>query len=189
MLINDILDLSKIESGTVVVDIGDVRMEDLQAYVERTFRHVAEAKSVDFSISLNPSLPNSVLTDARRLQQILKNLLANAFKFTHRGRVTLEIAPTTSGWSNSHEDLNRAGQVLAFSVTDTGVGISEAARGRIFEPFTQGDSSTTRRHAGTGLGLAAGRTAHSGLFTGASGFSAVAGPRFHVGSAHVRNTA
>src|SRR5207253_1172894 len=107
MLINDILDLSKIESGTVVVDVGEVRLDDLHSYVERTFRHVAEAKSVDFHISLAPKLPASVFTDAKRLQQVLKNLLSNAFKFTHQGRVTLAIEPVQSGWNPENEDLNR----------------------------------------------------------------------------------
>ena len=93
MLINDILDLSKIESGTVVVDPTELRLDDLQRYVERTFRHVAEAKNVDFFIRLDPRLPKSMFTDAKRLQQILKNLLSNAFKFTHQGQVTLSIEP------------------------------------------------------------------------------------------------
>ena len=87
MLINDILDLSKIESGTVVVDVGELRLDDLQRYVERTFRHVAEAKNVDFlDRSSTRSCRESMLTDAKRLQQIIKNLLSNAFKFTHQGR-------------------------------------------------------------------------------------------------------
>src|SRR5437879_9063106 len=86
LLINDILDLSKIESGTVVVDIGELRLADLHNYVDRTFRHVAESKGVDFQIVLDPNLPKSLLTDAKRLQQVIKNLLSNAFKFTHNGR-------------------------------------------------------------------------------------------------------
>src|SRR5207245_951211 len=88
-LINDILDLSKIESGTVVVDIGEVRLGDLHNYVERTFRHVAESKGVDFLIEMDSSLTKSLFTDAKRLQQVLKNLLSNAFKFTHQGQVSL----------------------------------------------------------------------------------------------------
>src|SRR5919201_1508032 len=91
MLINDILDLSKIESGTVVVDVGEVRLDDLHGYVERTFRHMAESKNVDFLIRLAPDLPKSVFTDAKRLQQVIKNLLSNAFKFTHYGQVTLNV--------------------------------------------------------------------------------------------------
>ena len=85
MLINDILDLSKIESGTVAVDVSELRLDDLQRYVERTFRHVAESKHVDFVMQLDPPLPKSMVTDVKRLQQIIKNLLSNAFKFTHAG--------------------------------------------------------------------------------------------------------
>src|SRR4051812_46889797 len=123
MLINDILDLSKIESGTVVVDTGELRLNELQRYVERTFRHVAEAKHVDFIIKLDTRLPQSMITDAKRLQQIIKNLLSNSFKFTHHGEVTLTIEPATSGWNPENEDLNRAADVVAFSVSDTGIGI------------------------------------------------------------------
>src|SRR5436189_3803472 len=96
MLINDILDLSKIESGTVVVDVGEIRLDDLHNYVERTFRHVAESKNVGFFIQLASAVPPSVFTDAKRLQQVLKNLLSNAFKFTHRGQVTLSVEPVRS---------------------------------------------------------------------------------------------
>src|SRR5438034_1715348 len=81
-LINDILDLSKIESGTVIVDVGDVGFYDLQDYVDRTFRHVAENKKLEFAVDIAPNVPRSLHTDAKRLQQILKNLLSNAFKFT-----------------------------------------------------------------------------------------------------------
>src|SRR5437764_14396774 len=97
MLINDILDLSKIESGTVVVDAGDLRLDDLHGYVERTFRHVAESKTVDFLIRFDPRLPRTMYTDAKRLQQIIKNLLSNAFKFTHHDQVTLSVEPVRDG--------------------------------------------------------------------------------------------
>jgi len=157
MLINDILDLSKIESGTVVVDVNDLRLSDLQLYVERTFRHVAEAKSVDFMIHTGMNLPTSMVTDVKRLQQILKNLLSNAFKFTHQGHVTLTIEEVFSGWSPDNEDLNRAQQVLAFGVADTGIGISGDKQQIIFEAFQQADGSTSRKYGGTGLGLAISR--------------------------------
>src|SRR5262249_12707436 len=120
MLINDILDLSKIESGTVVVDASEVRLDDLRAYVERTLPHVAESKDLEFDIELDAQLPGSLFTDAKRLQQVIKNLLSNAFKFTHHGRVALSIEPAEAGWSMDHDDLNRAPTVLAFTVTDTG---------------------------------------------------------------------
>ncbi|OOG38014.1 hybrid sensor histidine kinase/response regulator [Polaromonas sp. A23] len=157
MLINDILDLSKIESGTVVVDISEIRLSDLQQYVERTFRHVAEAKNVEFLITNGAELPTSMITDLKRLQQILKNLLSNAFKFTHQGHVALAIEEAYSGWSSDHDELNRAQQVLSFTVTDTGIGISADKQQIIFEAFQQADGSTSRKYGGTGLGLAISR--------------------------------
>jgi len=156
-LINDILDLSKIESGTVAVDVGELRFDELQRYVERTFRHVAESKNVRFSIRLDPSLPKSMFTDVKRLQQIIKNLLSNAFKFTHQGEVTLAIQPTGAGWSADNDDLNRTSEVLAFSVSDTGIGIPLDKQQIVFEAFQQVDGSTSRKYGGTGLGLAISR--------------------------------
>jgi signal transduction histidine kinase/CheY-like chemotaxis protein len=157
MLINDILDLSKIESGTVVVDAGELRLADLHGYVERTFRHVAESKGVEFTIELRPDLPKAVFTDSKRLQQVIKNLLSNSFKFTHQGRVMLMVEPARDGWSPENDDLNRAPTVLAFSVSDTGIGISQDKQQIIFEAFQQADGSTSRKYGGTGLGLAISR--------------------------------
>ncbi len=157
MLINDILDLSKIESGTVAVDVGEVRLDELQRFVERTFRHVAETKGLTFEIRMDPHLPKSISTDAKRLQQILRNLLSNAFKFTHKGEVNLIIRPATAGWSADNEDLNRASDVLEFSVSDTGIGIPTDKQQIIFEAFQQADGSTSRKYGGTGLGLAISR--------------------------------
>jgi HAMP domain-containing protein/signal transduction histidine kinase/CheY-like chemotaxis protein len=157
MLINDILDLSKIESGTVVVDAGELRLSDLHSYVERTFRHVAESKGVEFTIELSPDLPKSVFTDSKRLQQVIKNLLSNSFKFTHQGRVSLMVEPARDGWSPENDELNRAPTVLTFSVSDTGIGISHDKQQIIFEAFQQADGSTSRKYGGTGLGLAISR--------------------------------
>ncbi|MDB5351480.1 MAG: diguanylate cyclase [Planctomycetota bacterium] len=157
MLINDILDLSKIESGTVVVDVGELQLSDLHNYVERTFRHVAESKGVDFLIELRPGLPRSLFTDAKRLQQVIKNLLSNAFKFTHQGKVSLTLEQVRGGWNHDNEDLNRAPSVLAISVADTGIGISPDKQQIIFEAFQQADGSTSRKYGGTGLGLAISR--------------------------------
>ncbi|HLK86246.1 MAG TPA: response regulator, partial [Candidatus Binataceae bacterium] len=157
MLINDILDLSKIESGTVVVDPSEVEFHELQQYVERTFRHVAEAKNVDFLTRLDSRLPDSMLTDSKKLQQIIKNLLSNAFKFTQSGQVNLSIEVAQAGWNPDNEELNRAGNVIAFSVADTGIGIAPDKQQIIFEAFQQADGSTSRKYGGTGLGLAISR--------------------------------
>jgi signal transduction histidine kinase/DNA-binding response OmpR family regulator/HAMP domain-containing protein len=156
-LINDILDLSKIESGTVMVDVADIGFEELQDYVDRTFRHVAENKRLDFEINFAPQLPRGVQTDAKRLQQILKNLLSNAFKFTDKGKVSLDISIAEHGWSSENDSLNRARSVLAFTVNDTGIGIPPEKQQIIFEAFQQADGSTSRKYGGTGLGLAISR--------------------------------
>ena len=157
MLINDILDLSKIESGTVQVDVSELRLDDLRRSVDRSFRHVAESKHVGFAINVLQPLPKTMVTDVKRLQQIIKNLLSNAFKFTHHGQVTLTITQADSGWSRENEDLNRAPVVLAFAVADTGIGIPPDKQQIIFEAFQQADGSTSRKYGGTGLGLAISR--------------------------------
>ena len=156
-LINDILDLSKIESGTVTLEVSETRFRVLSTYVERTFRHMAEAKLVKFFIDLDQSLPAGMMTDTTRLQQILKNLLSNAFKFTAHGEVRLNIGVVKGGWSSDHQFLGHADAVIAFSVTDTGVGISSDKLQLIFEAFQQADGSTARRYGGTGLGLSISR--------------------------------
>ena len=157
MLINDILDLSKIESGTVAVDVRELRLTDLHNYVERTFRHVAESKSLEFLVDVDPSVPDTMLTDAKRLQQVIKNLLANAFKFTRQGRVSLRISRTRAGAYPDSESLRSAGAILAFAVSDTGIGIPTDKQHIIFEAFQQADGSTSRKYGGTGLGLAISR--------------------------------
>jgi CheY-like chemotaxis protein len=125
--------------------------------VERGFRHFAESKHVDFVVELKHPLPKTMVTDVKRLQQIIKNLLSNAFKFTHEGQVTFSIATATRGWSVDNDELHRAGSVLAFSVRDTGIGISPDKQQIIFEAFQQADGSTSRKYGGTGLGLAISR--------------------------------
>jgi len=156
-LINDILDLSKIESGTVTVDVEEVRFRELGEYVERTFRHVAEAKGLNFEIDVDTELPRNMFTDGQRLEQVIRNMLSNAFKFTESGRVTFSVAEVTEGWSADRETLNHARAVIAFSVSDTGIGIPPEKQQIIFEPFQQADGSTSRRYGGTGLGLAISR--------------------------------
>jgi HAMP domain-containing protein/CheY-like chemotaxis protein/signal transduction histidine kinase len=156
-LINDILDLSKIESGTVTLDVSEYRFSNLRNYVDRTFRHMAEAKHLGFTVELADNLPTAVMTDTTRLQQVLKNLLSNAFKFTSHGNVSLMISLVTSGWTADHPHLLHADAVLAFSVCDTGVGIPSDKLQLIFEAFQQADGSTARKYGGTGLGLSISR--------------------------------
>jgi len=156
-LINDILDLSKIESGTVVVDPADVSFSELRDYIDRTFRHVAETAGLTFEIAFSESLPEALFTDAKRLQQVIKNLLSNAFKFTTSGSVTFRARRARSGWSAENDSLNHADQVVAFSVRDTGIGIAADKQQIIFEAFQQADGSTSRKYGGTGLGLAISR--------------------------------
>jgi len=156
-LINDILDLSKIESGMMSVALSDVPFHEVAETTERMFRQMANDKGLEFKVDLDPNLPPSIRTDPTRLQQVLKNLLGNAFKFTDRGGVTLRVATALSGWSPQHDVLDRASSVIAFSVTDTGIGIPDDKQRIIFEAFQQADASTTRKFGGTGLGLSISR--------------------------------
>ncbi|HEY9712344.1 MAG TPA: ATP-binding protein, partial [Chroococcales cyanobacterium] len=152
-LINDILDLSKIESGTISSEVGEVFIADLKESVARNFTQLAENKSLDFDITVGPDVPNSITTDSKRLQQILKNLLANAFKFTEEGSVSLDISVVESGWNPESASLNAAPKVIAFAVSDSGIGIPKDKQRIIFEAFQQADGSTSRKYGGTGLGL------------------------------------
>ncbi|MFC4424964.1 response regulator [Deinococcus navajonensis] len=156
-LINDILDLSKIESGTVSADLTEVPLRGVRDAVETTFAHVASDKGVPLGLDFSPELPTTLLTDEKRLLQILKNLLSNAFKFTEKGSVTLQVAPAQSGWSADHPTLRRAPAVVAFRVSDTGIGIAADKQRVIFEAFQQADGTTSRKYGGTGLGLAISR--------------------------------
>jgi CheY-like chemotaxis protein/HAMP domain-containing protein len=156
-LISDILDLSKIESGTVTVEPEEISFASVRDAVERSFRHIAESKHLAFDIEVNPDLPRSMSTDVKRLQQVLKNLLSNAFKFTAHGRVTFRMDVAAGGWSSDHAALNNAARVIAFEVQDTGIGISTDKQKIIFEAFHQADAGTSRRYGGTGLGLAISR--------------------------------
>ncbi|MEH2280197.1 MAG: HAMP domain-containing protein [Nostoc sp.] len=156
-LINDILDLAKIESGTMSIDMTQMPLAELGEQTERTFRQIAQSKGLGFVIEFTPELPNSIYTDVKRIQQVLKNLLSNAFKFTEQGEVRLRIAVAKLGWSKDHETLNSAQLVIAFSVSDTGIGIAPEKQKVIFEAFQQADGSTSRRYGGTGLGLSISR--------------------------------
>src|SRR5438128_2365645 len=156
-LINDILDLSKIESGMMNITLGDVPFGDVREAMQKTFGQVATDKGLTIDVDLSPTLPRSIHTDATRLQQVLKNLLGNAFKFTDKGGVTLRAEGVAGGWTPGHETLDRASSVIAFSVIDTGIGIPEEKQRIIFEAFQQADASTTRKYGGTGLGLSISR--------------------------------
>ena len=156
-LINDILDLSKIESGKMDVEVGAVRFTELEDYCSRTFRHVADGKGLEFNISSAEMPSETILTDVKRLQQVLKNLLSNALKFTTRGSVKLEMRTAQGGWSAGHPVLSRARTVVAFAVTDTGIGIPLDKQKIIFEAFQQADGTTSRKYGGTGLGLSISR--------------------------------
>ncbi|HEY3493734.1 MAG TPA: HAMP domain-containing protein, partial [Polyangiaceae bacterium] len=156
-LINDILDLSKIESGTVTVEPEEITFASLRDSVHRTFHHIAENKGLTFQVDIDPNLPRTFMSDSKRLQQILKNLLSNAFKFTSHGNIFLSIRPVSSGWSPDHPVLSSAGTAVAFSVTDTGIGIAPEKQKLIFEAFQQADAGTSRKYGGTGLGLAISR--------------------------------
>jgi CheY-like chemotaxis protein/HAMP domain-containing protein len=156
-LITDILDLSKIESGTVSVDAEEIGIVSLLEMVARPFRHEADNRRLTFETQVDTHLSPSIVTDAKRLQQILKNLLSNAFKFTEQGGVHLSVYPAKSGWSADHPVLKGTASVVAFEVADTGVGIPPEKQKLIFEPFQQAEASTDRRFGGTGLGLAISR--------------------------------
>ncbi|MBD9498367.1 HAMP domain-containing protein [Ensifer sp. ENS01] len=156
-LISDILDLSKIESGTVSVDAEEIFINNLLEMMSRPFRHEAENRNLSYLVEIGDDVPRSVITDSKRLQQILKNLLSNAFKFTAEGGVTLRVTAATEGWSSDHPSLQHAPSVIAFEVSDTGIGILPEKQRIIFEAFQQADASTSRKYGGTGLGLAISR--------------------------------
>ncbi len=156
-LINDILDLSKVEAGRMELDMAPVALDDIYEDAERAFRQVAEEKGLEFLVEIDPTLPPSILTDEQRLNQILKNLLSNAFKFTHQGGVTLTIGYPSDGTDFHSEALQGAERVISLAVTDTGVGIADDKLGAIFEAFQQADGTTSRKYGGTGLGLSISR--------------------------------
>jgi CheY-like chemotaxis protein/signal transduction histidine kinase len=156
-LISDILDLSKIESGTVTVESEELAFAQLRETIERNFRHEAESRHLTFTTDFDPRLGRNMVTDAKRLMQIVKNLLSNAMKFTAQGSVRLHVGPAMLGWSADHPVLSQAKHVVEFAVTDTGIGISGEKQKIIFEAFQQADAGTARKYGGTGLGLAISR--------------------------------
>jgi signal transduction histidine kinase/DNA-binding NarL/FixJ family response regulator len=156
-LINDILDLSKVEAGRMELDMAPVALADIYEDAERAFRQVAEQNKLAYAVEIDAALPPSIVTDEQRLGQILKNLLSNAFKFTHVGGVTLSIGYARKETNFASETLRTAEHVICFEVTDTGVGIADDKLMAIFEAFQQADGTTSRKYGGTGLGLSISR--------------------------------
>jgi CheY-like chemotaxis protein len=173
-LISDILDLSKIESGTVTVEAEEIAFSNVLEAVARPFRHEAETRNLAFDLKIDPGLGRSITTDSKRLQQVLKNLLSNAFKFTQHGGVWVNVSAAREGWSQDHPVLSQAPMVVAFEVSDSGIGIPPEKQKLIFEAFQQADASTSRKYGGTGLGLAISREL-SQLLGGEIGLKSTAG--------------
>jgi signal transduction histidine kinase/CheY-like chemotaxis protein len=156
-LINEILDLSKVEAGKMPVEPREVPLTEISDFVDRSFRPLAEQKDLAFKTDVDVDLPTDIHTDPQRLHQVLKNLLANALKFTARGSVTLRVHRPRPGTRFVSESLQQGG-VVAFSVVDTGIGIARDKQQLIFEPFLQADGTTSRKYGGTGLGLSISRS-------------------------------
>ena len=156
-LINDILDLSKIESGFITANISPVRFAEIASFVETTFKPISEARHLRFTIETDPNLPECMETDLQRLNQILKNLLSNSFKFTEKGEVKLKIYDARESWKQGNPMLDNANKVVAFAISDTGIGIPQEKQNIIFEAFQQAEGSTSRKYGGTGLGLSISR--------------------------------
>jgi CheY-like chemotaxis protein/nitrogen-specific signal transduction histidine kinase len=156
-LINDILDLSKIESGTVSIELGDMPLDSLKQTMERTFRQLASEKALSFEVNFAEELPAAIRTVEKRLQQVVLNLLSNAFKFTSSGGVSLTVSPANGGWSPMHPVLREVDSAIEIVVADTGIGIPDDKQRLIFEAFQQADGTTSRKYGGTGLGLSISR--------------------------------
>jgi signal transduction histidine kinase/DNA-binding response OmpR family regulator len=156
-LINDILDLSKVEAGRMELDFAPLSLSDVCADADRGFRHIANDKGLSFAVEVDPALSGSIVSDQQRLGQVLKNLLSNAFKFTQEGGVRLSIGYPATGTELRSDALRAAERVIEFSVTDTGIGIPDDKLNLIFEAFQQADGTTSRRYGGTGLGLSISR--------------------------------
>jgi signal transduction histidine kinase len=156
-LLNGILDLAKVESATVTIETSKVDLEDFRTLLVREFEQVAERSDVGYAIDITSDCPTHIVTDPHRLRQILKNLLANAFKFTVRGQVDLKVSLVEGTWRGAAPALREAPLVMAFAVKDTGIGIEQEEQRRIFEPFAQVDGGTSRDYGGTGLGLSISR--------------------------------
>jgi len=156
-LINDVLDLSKVEAGKMEVNPTEVSVTDVRDQIDKGFRPVADQKQLGFTVEVQPGAPARIVTDGQRLHQVLKNLLSNAFKFTHQGHVSLTIRSAERGRRFANPSLDNANSVVAFAVSDTGIGIAKDKQRLIFESFQQADGATSRKYGGTGLGLSISR--------------------------------
>ena len=156
-LLNDILDLAKVESRTVNLEVGEVPVADLAETMVQSFQHAAEEQGLEFTVKIDDALPANIVSDPHRLRQVLKNLLSNAFKFTESGSVMVKFEYVTGGWGASSERLQGAESALAIRVEDTGIGIRTDQQKLMFEAFAQADGTTARQHGGTGLGLSISR--------------------------------
>jgi signal transduction histidine kinase/HAMP domain-containing protein/CheY-like chemotaxis protein len=152
-LINDILDLSKIESGVISANITPVSFSELCSYVETTFKPISETKKLKFTIEVDPELPEGMETDSQRLKQILKNLISNSLKFTEKGQIQFKIFKVPNIEVPKFSTLTEAEAVVGFEIKDTGIGIPKEKQKIIFEAFQQAEGSTSRKYGGTGLGL------------------------------------
>jgi signal transduction histidine kinase/CheY-like chemotaxis protein/HAMP domain-containing protein len=157
LLLNDVLDLAKVESGTVALAATEVPLFELEESLRREFDPVAGKQGLSFGVEVAPTLPATITADASRLRQVLKNLLSNALKFTESGSVMLRVDPAEDGWTPGRVGLEGGVPVISFSVADTGIGIAADKHETVFEAFAQADGTASRNYGGTGLGLSISR--------------------------------
>src|SRR6185369_6882667 len=151
------LDLSKVEAGKIEIYPAEVKIATIEEYLERSFRPLAQQKSLSFTIQHEQGTPDALVTDGQRLQQVLRNLMANAFKFTERGSIDVRVALVPNHGQFTHPVLLGEPKVMAIAVHDTGIGIPKDKQQLIFEAFQQADGTTSRKYGGTGLGLSISR--------------------------------
>jgi signal transduction histidine kinase/DNA-binding LytR/AlgR family response regulator len=156
-LLNDLLALAEIDSSAVTAQINHLGLVEIQDALRRDFGPITDRKGVSFTVELADGVPSHIDTDPTRLRQVLNHLIDNAIKFTERGAIRLLISPTDSGWSTTNAELNRADMVIAFTIQDTGIGMTAEIQEHIFDDFVQGDGTTARQYGGTGLGLSLSR--------------------------------
>jgi signal transduction histidine kinase/HAMP domain-containing protein/ActR/RegA family two-component response regulator len=157
LLLNDVLDLAKVESGTVALATSEVPLAEVEESVRREFEPVAGKQGLSFGVEVAPGLPATITADAGRLRQVLKNLLSNALKFTEDGSVMLRVDSAADGWTPGRDGLEGGVPVISFAISDTGIGIAPEKHETVFEAFAQADGSASRGYGGTGLGLSISR--------------------------------